>query len=79
MVYFSPETIGNQRLRQCLSIGLPIYGCSSSPNQQRLQRVIIPSLQILDEVYNELEGEQDMVTPLQILGTLVDWTDAQKV
>ncbi|KIM27971.1 hypothetical protein M408DRAFT_70480 [Serendipita vermifera MAFF 305830] len=79
MVYFSPETIGNQQLRQCLSIALPIYGCSSSPNQCRLQRVIIPSLLILDEVYNELEGEQDMVTPLQILGTLVDWTDSQKV
>ncbi|CAG8754881.1 15588_t:CDS:2, partial [Acaulospora colombiana] len=64
------RTLGNQQLRQCLSIALPIYAYSTSSNQQRLQRVIIPSIQILDEVYHELEGEQEMITPLQILGTL---------
>lgn len=42
MVYFSPETMENQELRQCLSIALPIYACSSSANQQRLQRVGVP-------------------------------------
>ncbi|CAG8695864.1 13337_t:CDS:2, partial [Acaulospora colombiana] len=73
------RTLGNQQLRQCLSIALPIYAYSTSSNQQRLQRVIIPSIQILDEVYHELEGEQEMITPLQILGTLVDWTDARKL
>ncbi|CCA67302.1 related to condensin complex subunit 3 [Serendipita indica DSM 11827] len=79
MIYFSPETMGNHQLRQCLSIALPIYAYAASSNQQRLQRVVIPALRILTEVFDELDSEQEMITPLQILGTLVDWTDAQKV
>ncbi|KAG8831458.1 hypothetical protein FRC17_003121 [Serendipita sp. 399] len=79
MIYFSPETTGNQRLRQCLSIALPIYACSASRNQERLQRVILPSVRILGEVYEELEEGQEMVAPLQILGTLIDWTDPRNL
>ncbi|KAG8801371.1 hypothetical protein FRC16_000627 [Serendipita sp. 398] len=79
MIYFSPETAGNQRLRQCLSVTLPIYACSANRNQQGLQRVVIPSIKILSEVYEELEEEQEMVAPVQILGTLIDWTDPRNL
>lgn len=39
LVYMSPETIGNQQLRQCLSYFLPAYCGSGKGNARRLQRV----------------------------------------
>lgn len=78
LVYMSPETSGNQQLRQCLSYFLPVYCYSSSACQRRLQRVILPTLNVLTEVYDEREDEQEMVTPLQVGMQLLDWSDPTK-
>ncbi|PWN53081.1 ARM repeat-containing protein [Violaceomyces palustris] len=79
LVYMSPETCENQELRQCLSYFLPVYCCSSVANQRRLQRVFVPILQVLTEVYQEMEEDQEMVTPHQVGMQLVEWTDPAKL
>jgi condensin complex subunit 3 len=39
LIYMTPETAGNQELRQCLGYFLPVYCFSSPHNQRKLQRV----------------------------------------
>lgn len=78
LVYMSPETSSNQQLRQCLSYFLPIYCYSSSANQRRLQRVVVPVLDVLTEVYYERDDRQEMVSPLQVGLQLLDWCDPSK-
>lgn len=78
LVYMSPETSENQALRQCLSYFLPLYCYRSSANQRRLQRVFIPVLDVLTEVFYERDETQEMVTPLQIGVQLLDWSDPAK-
>jgi condensin complex subunit 3 len=78
LVYMSPETSGNQQLRQCLSYFLPVYCYSSSACQRRLQRVILPTLDVLTEVYHERDVGQEMVTPLQVGMQLLDWSDSSR-
>lgn len=39
LIYMTPETSGNQELRQCLGYFLPVYCFSSPHNQRKLQRV----------------------------------------
>jgi len=78
LVYMSPETSGNQKLRQCLSYFLPVYCYSSSACQRRLQRVIVPTLEVLTEVYHEREEGQEMVMPSQVGMQLLDWSDSTK-
>ncbi|PWN36390.1 uncharacterized protein FA14DRAFT_146761 [Meira miltonrushii] len=78
LVYMAPETSNNQQLRQCLSYFLPIYCYSSATNQRRLQRVLVPVLDVLTDVYFERENGQEMVSPLQIGLQLLDWCDPAK-
>lgn len=78
LVYMSPETTSNQEMRQCLNYFLPVYCLSSSTNQRRLQRVVVPTIQVLTEVYHEVKGEQEMVTPAQVGAQLLDWSDPTK-
>lgn len=81
LVYMSPETIANQEMRQCLGYFLPVYCFSSSANQRRLQRVLVPILQLLTEVYQEQtsgSATTEMVTPAQVGQQLLDWTDPGK-
>jgi condensin complex subunit 3 len=78
LVYMSPETSDNQQLRQCLSYFLPIYCYSSAANQRRLQRVVVPALDVLTEVYYERDDRQEMVSPLQVGLQLLDWCDPSK-
>ncbi|KAH9887359.1 nuclear condensing complex subunit, partial [Cubamyces lactineus] len=64
LVFISPETAGNQELRQCLVVLFPVYSYSSAANQQRMRKA-----------YHEWDGEEDMVTPAQVALMFVDWTD----
>lgn len=54
LVYMSPETIGNQQLRQCLSYFLPAYCGSAKDNARRLQRVSlrVGKVPSIDESYS---------------------------
>lgn len=38
----------------------------------------MPVLEVLTQVYNDLDDDQDMVTPAQIGLQLIDWTDPEK-
>ncbi|OAV89055.1 hypothetical protein PTTG_08565 [Puccinia triticina 1-1 BBBD Race 1] len=79
LVYFSPETCDNQKLRQCLSYFLPVYCYCSSVNQRRMQSMMLPALDVLGGVYDDQEDKSEMLSPSQIALQLVDWTDPSKV
>lgn len=79
LVYFSPETCDNQKLRQCLSYFLPVYCYCSSVNQRRMQSMMLPALDVLSGVYDDQEDKSEMLSPSQIALQLVDWTDPSRV
>ncbi|KAF9225668.1 hypothetical protein BS17DRAFT_777480 [Gyrodon lividus] len=78
VAYLSPDTVDNQELRQCLSYFFPVYCCSSSVNQRRMKQISIPMFEQLAAATRDLDDEQEMVSPAQIIGMFVDWTDPQK-
>ncbi|KAH7929985.1 ARM repeat-containing protein [Leucogyrophana mollusca] len=78
VAYLSPDTADNQELRQCLSYFFPVYCYSSAVNQRRMKQIFIPMFEQLAEASRELEEDQEMVSPAQIAGMFVDWTDPQK-
>ncbi|KAA1474990.1 ARM repeat-containing protein [Dentipellis sp. KUC8613] len=79
LVYLSPDTVDNQELRQCLSYFFPVYCYSSPANQRRMQGIFLPIFDQLSGVYKELEDDHEMVSPAQVSGMFVDWTDPQKL
>ncbi|KZT57283.1 putative mitotic chromosome condensation-related protein [Calocera cornea HHB12733] len=79
LMYLSPETSDNQALRQCLSYFFPVYCYSSSLNQRRMQHIFVPVMEVLTQVHQDLEEDQEMISPSQIGMQLVDWTDPEKV
>ncbi|KZO96900.1 putative mitotic chromosome condensation-related protein [Calocera viscosa TUFC12733] len=79
LMYLSPETADNQALRQCLSYFFPVYCYSSSHNQRKMQHIFLPVMEVLTQVHQDLEEDQEMITPSQIGMQLVDWTDPEKV
>ncbi|KAI0063895.1 hypothetical protein BV25DRAFT_1823946 [Artomyces pyxidatus] len=78
LIYLAPDTVDNQELRQCLSYFFPVYCYSSPRNQHRMKEVFVPIYEQLAKEYRELEEDQEMVTPAQMCGMFVDWTDPQK-
>ncbi|EPQ52389.1 chromosome condensation complex protein [Gloeophyllum trabeum ATCC 11539] len=76
--YVSPETAGNQELRQCLSYFFPVYCYSSPANQRRMQKIFIPIFEELSQVYKELDDDREMISPANVVAMFVDWTDPQK-
>ncbi|KAI5887283.1 uncharacterized protein SCHCODRAFT_060997 [Schizophyllum commune H4-8] len=79
MAYVSPATAGNLELRQCLSYFFPVYCYSSAENQLRMQKVFNMAFNLIARAYEELEGEQDMVTPQQFGMLFVHWTDPEQL
>ncbi|KIK98064.1 hypothetical protein PAXRUDRAFT_824294 [Paxillus rubicundulus Ve08.2h10] len=78
VAYLSPDTADNQELRQCLSYFFPVYCYSSSVNQRRMEQISVPMFEQLAAATKQLDDEQEMVSPAQIIGMFVDWTDPQK-
>ncbi|KAI6040837.1 nuclear condensing complex subunit [Pisolithus marmoratus] len=78
VAYLSPDTADNQELRQCLSYFFPVFSYSSSVNQRQMMQITMPLFEQLARATRELEDDQEMVTPPQIIGMFVDWTDPQK-
>ena len=46
LTFISPDTAGNQELRQCLSYFLSMYSWSSAANQQRVKSVSLRHLDV---------------------------------
>ncbi|KAI9633507.1 nuclear condensing complex subunits, C-term domain-containing protein [Dioszegia hungarica] len=78
LLYFSPESADNQALRQCLTYFFPVYCYSSSDNQRTLLSVFSESLEVLQQILEEIEGEQDMPPLSQIGLMMIDWLDPLK-
>ncbi|KAG6332139.1 hypothetical protein ID866_6950 [Astraeus odoratus] len=78
VTYLSPDTVDNQELRQCLSYFFPVFCYSSSSNQRRMAQIAMPLFEQLAHASREIEDDQEMVSPAQIIGMFVDWTDPQK-
>ncbi|KAF9234461.1 nuclear condensing complex subunit [Melanogaster broomeanus] len=78
VAYLSPDTVENQELRQRLSYFFLVYCYSSAANQRRMRQISIPMFEQLSAATRELDDDQEMVTPAQIIGMFVDWTDPQK-
>ncbi|KZT24842.1 hypothetical protein NEOLEDRAFT_1134516 [Neolentinus lepideus HHB14362 ss-1] len=76
--YVSPDTAGNQELRQCLSYFFPVYCYSSPANQRRMQQIFVPIFEELLQLYKDLDDDREMISPANIVAMFVDWTDPQK-
>ncbi|KAH0581314.1 hypothetical protein H2248_012409 [Termitomyces sp. 'cryptogamus'] len=78
LTYISPNTFTNQELRQCLSYFFPVYCYSSHNNQTRMQSIFISAFDLFMRIRENLDDDQEMITPLQFGLLLVDWTNPQK-
>ncbi|KAG5636580.1 hypothetical protein H0H81_007551 [Sphagnurus paluster] len=78
LTYVSPTTSTNQELRQCLSYFFPVYCYSSSENQQRMQSIFIGAFDLFMRAKENLDEDQEMITPQQFCLLLADWTNPQK-
>jgi condensin complex subunit 3 len=80
--YFLPvycySNSANQKKMQEVSIDI----CSSSSARPILTfahvQIFLPCLNLLSEIYEELDDPSVMVSPLQLSNQLLDWTDPQK-
>ncbi|THH04392.1 hypothetical protein EW145_g5551 [Phellinidium pouzarii] len=79
LAYVSPASADNQELRQCLAYFLPAYCYSSPANQSKMQSIFVSAYDLVNRVYEDMEDDQDMITPLQFGQLLLDWTDSSKV
>ncbi|KAF8342823.1 nuclear condensing complex subunit [Cantharellus anzutake] len=77
-LYIDPATADNQPLRQCLSYFFPVYCYSSLSNQKRIQKIFVKVIEAMADLYDDLEEDEEMVSPLHIGTMLVDWTDSTK-
>ncbi|KAL0960210.1 hypothetical protein HGRIS_011843 [Hohenbuehelia grisea] len=78
LVYVSPATSDNPELRQCLSYFFPVYCYSSPANQSLMQSIFMTTYDLVKKVYEELDEDQEMISPQQFGLLMVDWTNPQK-
>ncbi|PBK67371.1 hypothetical protein ARMSODRAFT_958949 [Armillaria solidipes] len=74
MAYFSPDTVGNQGLRQLLSHFFNIYSASSPANKRVMAEVFTDTLQELGKHRNELSADAT-ISPALIIGHFMTWTN----
>ncbi|KAG6899482.1 hypothetical protein C0993_009846 [Termitomyces sp. T159_Od127] len=79
LTYVSPNTSTNQELIQCLSYFFPVYCYSSPANQARMQSIFVSAFDLFMRIRENLDEDQEMITPLQFGLLLVDWTNPQKL
>ncbi|KAK0203640.1 nuclear condensing complex subunit [Desarmillaria ectypa] len=74
MVYFSPETVSNQPLRQLLLHFFHLYSASSPSNKRLVAEVFTDTLQELSNVRND-QSTDAMVSPALVIGHFITWTN----
>ncbi|EEB08525.1 condensin complex non-SMC subunit Cnd3 [Schizosaccharomyces japonicus yFS275] len=77
--YFEPNTFENQRLRQVLGYFFPVYAFGSYENQRRIGNVFCDTLLHLMEIYDSLDDDDRVLTPLNIAQQILDWIDFEKL
>ncbi|KDR80169.1 hypothetical protein GALMADRAFT_62541 [Galerina marginata CBS 339.88] len=78
LMYISPTTSDNQELRQCLSYFFPVYAYSSPANQNRMSSIFMPTFDLAVRMHQDLDDDQEMISPYQFGLLMVDWTNPQK-
>ncbi|KAJ7598768.1 nuclear condensing complex subunit [Mycena floridula] len=78
LTYISPSTKDNAELRQCLSYFFPAYCYSSGDNQDRMRSVFMSAYDLVISVHDELDDDQEMITPYQFGQLMIDWTNPAK-
>ena len=78
LIYVSPNTADNQQLRQCLSYFFPVYSYSLPANQLRMQSVFMSTFDLAARMHEDLDEDQEMISPYQFGLLMVDWTNPQK-
>ncbi|EGO04008.1 hypothetical protein SERLA73DRAFT_102367 [Serpula lacrymans var. lacrymans S7.3] len=78
LAYVSPATAENLELRQCLSYFFPVYCYSYPLHQSRMQSIFITAYDLITRVFEDLEDDQEMISPYQFGLLFIDWTNPQK-
>ncbi|KAH8989792.1 nuclear condensing complex subunit [Lactarius hatsudake] len=78
LIYLSPDTADNQRLRQCLSYFFPAFSYSSPTHQRLMQEIFLPVFDQLSKGRRGLDEGQEMVSSARVCAMFVDWTNPQK-
>ncbi|KAJ3774574.1 nuclear condensing complex subunit [Lentinula raphanica] len=83
VTYFSPTTMYNSELKQCLSYFFPVYCYSSRENQNRMRSIFIDAFNIITRIHDDLEDDQKedpkLVSLHQFGLLMVDWMDMTKL
>ncbi|KAG7448747.1 uncharacterized protein BT62DRAFT_965306 [Guyanagaster necrorhizus] len=74
MAYFSPETVGNQPLRQLLLHFFHFYSASSPANKRLVAEGFTDTLQELGKIRKDPFNDT-MISPTLIIGHFVTWTN----
>jgi condensin complex subunit 3 len=74
-VYCYSSSVNQRRMEQveCPSLSLYLFH-----NVDYSRQISIPMFEQLAAATKQLDDEQEMVSPAQIIGMFVDWTDPQK-
>ncbi|KAF9525087.1 nuclear condensing complex subunit [Crepidotus variabilis] len=78
ILYVSPGTTDNQEIRQCLAYFFPVYSYSSFANQDRVRSIFMPTFDVSQTRYEELDDDHEMISPQQIGLLMLDWTNPEK-
>ncbi|EAU89293.2 condensin subunit Cnd3 [Coprinopsis cinerea okayama7 len=78
LLYISPTTVDNQELRQCLSYFFPAYSYATYANQLRMQSMFLSAYDHAKRLHEELDDDQDMISPADFGLMFVDWSDPTK-
>ncbi|XP_006463505.1 hypothetical protein AGABI2DRAFT_73577 [Agaricus bisporus var. bisporus H97] len=77
--YLSPETSGNQELRQCLTTFFGVYSYSSVANQKDMMGIFLRIFSESKKTRADLKNDETMITPVQLVAMLVDLTDPSRL
>ncbi|XP_006463480.1 hypothetical protein AGABI2DRAFT_208301 [Agaricus bisporus var. bisporus H97] len=79
VAYVSPDTVGNQEVRQCLSFFFMRYSTAHPRNKTRLQSIFISAFDTILRMNESLDDGQTMVAPEKMGEMLLSWTDPHLV
>ncbi|RXW17080.1 hypothetical protein EST38_g8776 [Candolleomyces aberdarensis] len=70
--------VENQELRQCLSYFFPVYSYASASNQSRIQSIFLTAYDQAKKMHDDLDEDQEMISPYDFGLMIVDWSDPTK-
>lgn len=77
--YFGFDSSFNSKMRQILNYCIPVFCFSSAEKQKIMASIVVDSLRKLCDLYEQLEEDEEMLSPSLILQQMIDWTDPNRV